>query len=78
MVKLSFLVEKEKKLAEIVEEEVLVLEQTGLRWVIWLSVMSQARQKRQFALRASSASVQKLSLDTELWKTKMKNVAAID
>lgn len=53
MVKLSFLVEKEKKLAEIVEEEVLVLEQTGLRWVIWLSVMSQARQKRQFALRAS-------------------------
>ena len=31
MVKLSFLVEKEKKLAEIVEEEVLVLEQTDLR-----------------------------------------------
>lgn len=31
LVKLSFLVGKEKKLAEIVGEEVLVLEQTGLR-----------------------------------------------
>ena len=31
MVKLSFLLEKEKKPAEIVEEEVLVLEKTGLR-----------------------------------------------
>ena len=62
--------------ATIVEEEALVLDQTGLRWVIWLSVMSQARQKRHFA--HVSVSVQKLSLDTELWKTKMKNLAAID